>query len=324
MSDERPGPEDESASGNAEDSQHGVLDGIIAAWQQAKDAFANSERRYHNLVEQSLGLICTHDLTGRLQSINPAAARSLGYEPEHGVGHNLAEFLAPETRHLFGDYLQRIRENGQDAGLMRVIASDGRERVWMYHNVLSEEPGTQPYVLGHAIDITERIVAERTLREKEQALRRAHDELERRVTERTIALEQANERLRVEIAERQRAEEQRERALIEQRDTLAFRRLGIGGARTRSKVRATPRCHADVARAVRSGLDDGSRVDGGRQDSLRARHSSRPAARSQPGQPRGGSLWLVASRLSHRSRLCHGTADDRHPHGRSPQRNSSE
>ena len=40
--------------------------------------------------------------------------------------------------------------------------------------------------------------------------------------ERTIALEQANERLRVEIADRQRAEEQRERALIEQRDTLAF------------------------------------------------------------------------------------------------------
>ena len=222
MSDERPRPEEERASGNAEDSQHGVLDGIIAAWQQAKDAFANSERRYHNLVEQSLGLICTHDLTGRLRSINPAAARSLGYEPEHGVGHNLAEFLAPETRHLFEDYLQRIRENGQDAGLMRVIASDGRERVWMYHNVLSDEPGTQPYVLGHAIDITERIVAERMLREKEQALRRAHDELERRVTDRTTALEQANERLRVEIAERQRAEQQRECALIEQRDTLAF------------------------------------------------------------------------------------------------------
>ena len=105
---------------------------------------------------------------------------------------------------------------------MRVIARDGGERVWMYHNVLSEETGTEPYVLGHAIDITERIIAERLLREKEQALRRAHDELDRRVTELTVALEQANERLRVEIVERQRAEESRERALVEQRDTLAF------------------------------------------------------------------------------------------------------
>ena len=180
------GPRDERAPENAEDSQHGLLDEITAAWQQAQDAFAKSERRYHDLVEHSLGLICTHDLTGRLRSINPAAARSLGYEPEHGVGHNLVEFLSPETRHLFDDYLQRIRENGQDAGLMRVIARDGGERVWMYRNVLSEEPGRQPYVLGHAIDITERIVAERMLREKEQALRRAHDELERRVNERTI------------------------------------------------------------------------------------------------------------------------------------------
>ncbi len=204
------------------DPQHGALDDITAAWQQAKDAFEQSERRYRNLVEHSLGLICTHDLDGRLLSINPAAARSLGYEAEHGIGRNLAEFLSPETRHLFDGYLQRIRDNGQDAGLMRVIARDGGARVWMYRNVRYEQPGDLPYILGHAIDITERIVAERTLRENEQALRRAHDELDRHVKERTVQLERANDQLRVEIAERERAEQCRERALIEQRDTLAF------------------------------------------------------------------------------------------------------
>ena len=62
---------------------------------------------------------------------------------------------------------------------MRVIARDGGARVWMYCNVRYEQPGEPPYILGHAIDITERIVAERTLRENEQALRRAHDELDR-------------------------------------------------------------------------------------------------------------------------------------------------
>ena len=82
--------------------------------------------------------------------------------------------------------------------------------------------GDFPYILGHAIDITERIVAERTLRENEQVLRRAHDELDRRVKERTVQVERANDQLRVEIAERERAEQRRERALIEQRDTLAF------------------------------------------------------------------------------------------------------
>ena len=105
---------------------------------------------------------------------------------------------------------------------MRVRNREGTARVWMYRNVLSEDPGGAPYVLGHAIDITERVVAERTLRESEQALRLAHGELEARVRERTAALERANERLRVEIAERERAEQLRERSLIEQRDTLAF------------------------------------------------------------------------------------------------------
>ena len=92
------------------------LDELTAAWQQAKDALDESERRYRNLVEHSLGLICTHDLDGRLLSINPAAARSLGYEPEHGVGSSLVRFLAPETRHLFDGYLQRIRDVGKTPG----------------------------------------------------------------------------------------------------------------------------------------------------------------------------------------------------------------
>jgi PAS domain S-box-containing protein len=198
------------------------LDEITAAWQQAQEAFEESERRYINLVEHSLGLICTHDLCGRLLSINPAAAHSLGYEPEHGVGANLIEFLAPDARYLFAGYLQRMRDHKQDEGLMRVMARDGSARVWMYRNVLHEEPGRAPYVLGHAVDITQRVAAERKLRESEQALRQAHAELDRRVQERTTALEQANEHLRVEIAERQRAEEQRQRVLIEQRDILAF------------------------------------------------------------------------------------------------------
>ncbi len=199
-----------------------TLDGITAAWHKSTDALQDSQRRYRELVEYSLGLICTHDLTGIILSINPAAARSLNYRPEDGIGRNLREFLAPETRHLFEDYLARIQQNGNDAGLMRVVSRSGSQRVWMYRNVLSRDSGGSPYVLGHAIDITERVVAEHTLRESEHALRRAHEELENRVRERTAALEFANERLKVEIAERERAEQSRERALIEQRDTLAF------------------------------------------------------------------------------------------------------
>jgi PAS domain S-box-containing protein len=181
-----------------------------------------AERRYRELVEHSLGLICTHDLAGNILTINPAAANSLGYRPEDGIGRNLRDFLSPETEHLFDAYLGRIRVDGHDEGLMRVVARTGLTRVWMYRNVLSRDPDGTAYVLGHAIDVTDRVAAEQRLREHEKALLTARDELEARVKERTIALQLANDRLRIQIAEREKAERSRERALVEQRDSLAF------------------------------------------------------------------------------------------------------
>ena len=210
-----------SPASGAVESGSTTLEGIKAAWQKASDALRESERRYRELVEYSLGLICTHDLTGSIISINPAAANSLGYRPEDGIGRNLRDFLSADTRHLFDGYLSRIQEQGHDTGLMKVVGRAGIERVWMYRNVLSHGPGGS-YVLGHAIDVTERVAFERTMRQSQQTLRQAHNELEARVTERTAALADANARLRVEIADREQAERSRERALIEQRDTLAF------------------------------------------------------------------------------------------------------
>ena len=192
-----------------------ALTQMTAAWQETTVALLDSEQRYRELVEYSLGLICTHDLAGTILSINPAAAESLGYRREDGIGRNLADFLQPDKRHLFPAYLRRIQEYGHDAGLMKVVARSGAVRVWMYRNVLSSQQGREPYVLGHAIDITERVEAERTLRDSEQALRAAQADLEARVRERTLALEEANERLRIEMAEREEAERLRRRALVE-------------------------------------------------------------------------------------------------------------
>jgi PAS domain S-box-containing protein len=171
------------------------IDSAESAQRRAEVARDQSERRYRHLVEHSLGLICVHDLDGRLLSVNPAAARSLGYEAHEGTGRNLREFLAPETRHLFDDYLLRIREKGTDSGLMRVVARDGSERVWLYQNVRYEEPGAPPYILGHGLDVTDRIRIEKALRQSQHALKRAYADLDARVQERTAELRHANDML---------------------------------------------------------------------------------------------------------------------------------
>ena len=154
------------------DLRGGFLSDLVAIEQRiarstaesANDSLDSSERRYRDLVENSLGLICTHDLDGIVLSVNPAAANSLGYEPRDGIGRNLREFLSPGTRNRFDNYLARIRENAHDSGVMRVVRKDGTERIWLYRNVLYAEPGVRPYVLGHAIDVTERAAAEAAVR----------------------------------------------------------------------------------------------------------------------------------------------------------------
>ena len=128
-----------------------------------------------------------HDLDGVLLFINPAAARLLGYEPHEMIGKKISMVLAPVMRPLFAAYLERIRSQPTDSGLMRVITKHGQERVWAYHNIRYEEPGQPPYVLGHAQDITERI-------QREQELKQARDELENRVAQRTAELQRAQER----------------------------------------------------------------------------------------------------------------------------------
>jgi PAS domain S-box-containing protein len=122
-----------------------------------------SQDRYRSVVENSLGLICTHDMSGVLLSVNPAAACALGCEPDGWAGKNLAEFLASSVRHALPEYLQRLREHGQDSGYVRVIARDKTVRVWLYRNLTVQENRNSPYVVGHALDVTEQKKAERKL-----------------------------------------------------------------------------------------------------------------------------------------------------------------
>ena len=152
-------------------------------------------------MDHSLGLICTHDFEGRLLSINPAAAEALGYGAGDVVGRNLRELLAPPARPRFDQYLERIRHGATDGGMMRLVTKAGEERIWLYRNVRCEDVGKSPYVLGHAQDITE-------LRQAQEELRRARNELEHRVEARTAELAKANEALHAEIAERRATEEQ--------------------------------------------------------------------------------------------------------------------
>ena len=151
---------------------------LTAADQREHERLRDRLELFRQLVENSQGLVCSHDLKGNLLYVSPASAWELGYAPEDGVGRNLREFLAPSVRPFFDGYLARILEKEADRGLLRLVSRNGQERLWAYRNALFRLPGREPYVIGHAVDITERAHVESLLRDSEERYRTVIEGLE--------------------------------------------------------------------------------------------------------------------------------------------------
>ncbi|HET9485593.1 MAG TPA: PAS domain-containing protein, partial [Xanthomonadales bacterium] len=137
----------------------------ITEMKRARNAIAASEKRYRDLFEMSKGLICVHDLEGHLITVNPASASILGYAPEELAGRMLQEFVPAEHRDAFARYLAALDADDEQSGLLVLTARGGEHRWLQFTNHVYREPGSAPYVIGHAQDITERRRYEQRLRE---------------------------------------------------------------------------------------------------------------------------------------------------------------
>lgn len=131
----------------------------------AEADLADKETRYRLLVDFGQGSISTHDLDGKLLSINPAGTRVLGYEEHEMVGHDLREFLPRNLLPAFEAYLRTVRYEGIAEGLFAMVAKDGRTLTFRFNNVLVSEDGVESYVLGHAQDVTELLEAQKQLKD---------------------------------------------------------------------------------------------------------------------------------------------------------------
>jgi PAS domain S-box-containing protein len=145
-----------------------VLANDITERKKAGDALRASEDRYRDLVDNSHELICTHDLEGRVLSVNPWAARALGYPQESLIGMHIRDGLLPEYRAQFDEYLHAMKTQGSARGVMKVRTATGETRLWEYYNTLRTEGVETPIVRGMAHDATER--REALKREKEARL----------------------------------------------------------------------------------------------------------------------------------------------------------
>src|SRR5204863_41267 len=58
-----------------------------------EDQLLLSEKRYRDLFNFGQALICTHDLQGKIISVNPAVTKLLQYNAEEMIGRYLFEFI---------------------------------------------------------------------------------------------------------------------------------------------------------------------------------------------------------------------------------------
>lgn len=141
---------------------------------RAEKALRESEDRYRDLVEFSDFIICTHNLDGRILSINKGAAECLKYDLETLMTMNVRDVLLPDAVELFDEYIATLKREGAAKGLMRVQTSNGEKRVWEYTNTLRTEGVAFPVVRAMANDITQKMAAEkereRFIKELQEAL----------------------------------------------------------------------------------------------------------------------------------------------------------
>ncbi|MBU0516906.1 MAG: PAS domain S-box protein, partial [Proteobacteria bacterium] len=146
----------------------------ITERKRAEQRLIDSEKRYRDLFNNVNDFIFTHDMEGRFLTVNPVSARIVGYLPEEMTGRPIGDFMLPQHRQAFqAEYLPEIKRQRVFNGVSIYLAKDGTRRYIEYRNNLVQPEGQEPYVSGVGRDVTDRVLAERDLKEMEARLAHA-------------------------------------------------------------------------------------------------------------------------------------------------------
>src|SRR5262245_57050665 len=154
------------------------------------------------LLDSVPAFIWYKDRENRILRANRLAAESLGLSVDEVEGRSTFDLYPDEAAKYHHDDLEVIQSGKPKLGIVEILTTASGEKRCVrtdkipYRNDAGEIVG----VIVFAVDISERVRAE-------EALQRAHDELERRVHERTGQLAATVEMLQAEMVEHQRAEE---------------------------------------------------------------------------------------------------------------------
>jgi len=152
---------------------HGVMDDVTDR-KAVEDALTQSEEKYRSFVETTKEWVWAMDGDGRTTYSNPAVEEILGYRPEEVVGRDVFELMHEEDRQQVLGALPGIVAEGRGwtEWMIRWRHKDGTYRYLESNAVPIVGPGGE--IVGYRgsdRDITDRVRAEKELRDSVELLR---------------------------------------------------------------------------------------------------------------------------------------------------------
>jgi diguanylate cyclase (GGDEF)-like protein/PAS domain S-box-containing protein len=125
---------------------------------RAEEELRQSEERYRELFENANDIVYTHDLEGRVTSMNLAGERISGYRRDEIVGRHIHDVLAPEHRDRAGEAMQKKLRGDASSTFYEVEmrARDGRRIPLELSTRLIYADGRPVGVQGIGRDVTDR------------------------------------------------------------------------------------------------------------------------------------------------------------------------
>jgi PAS domain S-box-containing protein len=187
---------------------------------RAEKALRESEQRNRAVLDASPDPVVVYDMKGQCTYINPAFTKVFGWTEEELLGKKL-DYVPdenwPETQMMIDKVLAGESFSGVES---RRHSKEGQVIDVSISAAIYLDSEGVPVGSVHTLrDIRRRKAAE-------DALQKAHDELEQRVHERTARLAKTTEQLKLELIERQRAE----KALRDAHSDLAIKAADLGAA----------------------------------------------------------------------------------------------
>ncbi len=144
-----------------------------AARQRAEEALRQSEARFHFVAKSLTDMVLAYDMDRRLTFVNAAAQTLTGYSGADLMQQGFICWVHPEDRERMLGYWDRLFEGlSFQEEEYRLITRDGRVK-WVAASwgPLIDENGRQVGVEGREREVTERRMAEETLRIREERYR---------------------------------------------------------------------------------------------------------------------------------------------------------